>query len=64
MTAAEYQAERKKRGTQAEVAALLGIHKITLAKREGGADGYPITTEAALAIRALPVPKPKAEKKK
>jgi hypothetical protein len=55
MTPAEYAAERRKRGTQAEVAGMLGIHRVSLARREIGAPDCPITTEAALAILALPL---------
>ncbi len=55
VTPEAYQAARKLRGTQEEVAAALGINRVTLAKRETGADGYPITMEAALAMIALPV---------
>lgn len=50
-----YQAARKERGTQAEVAAALGINRTTLALRESGDARYPISTEAALALMALPV---------
>ena len=51
MTAADYKATRTLLGTQAEVAALLGLARGTVARRETGA--LPITTEAALAIDAL-----------
>ena len=51
MTAADYKATRSRLGTQAEVAALLGLARGTVARRETGA--LPITTEAALAIDAL-----------
>ena len=50
----EYQTERKKRGTQASVAALLGVHPQTIAKRERGAPDAPITREAWLALLSLP----------
>ncbi len=60
MTAAEYKTIRQRLGTQAEVAARLGLHRVTIAKREAGT--IPITTEAAIAIRALP--KHIAERKK
>lgn len=46
-----YRATRRKLGTQADVAALLGIHRTTLAKRESALE--PISTEAALAMRAI-----------
>jgi len=51
VTAADYKATRTLLGTQAEVAALLGLARGTVARRETGA--LPITTEAALAIDAL-----------
>ncbi len=52
MTGVEYKAARERLGTQAEIAARLGVACSTVAHREGG--GMPITTEAALAILALP----------
>ena len=52
MTAPQYQAERKKRGTQEGVAALLGVNRVTVAKREAGMQV--ITREAWLALLALP----------
>ena len=52
LTATEYQTARQQRGTQAAVAARLGVSRVTVAKRETGA--MVITTEAALALRALP----------
>jgi Helix-turn-helix len=51
MTAARYHTLRLLLGTQSEVAAMLGLHRVTIAKREAGT--IPITTEAALAILAL-----------
>lgn len=51
MSPADYKAARERLGTQAEVAALLGLSRVTVARRETGA--LPITTEAALAIDAL-----------
>lgn len=59
MTPAQYKEARVARGTQAQVAALLGISRETLARRETGTDRYPITTEAVLAIQALPANAPK-----
>ncbi len=53
-TPAAYKAAREARGTQAEVAAALGINRVTLVKRETGAHGYPISIEAAVAMLALP----------
>lgn len=52
VTACEYKTARQRLGTQAEVAARLGVARSTVAHREGG--GMPSTTEAALAILALP----------
>lgn len=53
MTRSDYQRERQLRGTQAEVAAALGIRRETINRRESGA--RPISREAALALRALPI---------
>lgn len=52
MTAESYKSEREKRGTQMSVAAILGVHQVTIARRETGA--LPITREAWLALLALP----------
>jgi transcriptional regulator with XRE-family HTH domain len=52
MTANDYKTERQKRGTQQDVAALLGVSRVTIARRETGA--RPIIKEAWLALRALP----------
>lgn len=53
MTPAEYKQERQRRGlTQAALAALLGIARETVGRREKGHDK--ITKEAALALRSLP----------
>ena len=57
MTFADYKTERQRRGTLKGVAALLGIHWTTLARRESGV--IELTTEMALAIRSLPLRKPK-----
>jgi transcriptional regulator with XRE-family HTH domain len=54
MIAPDYQAERRKRGTQESVAAQLGVHPQTIAKRERGAPDAPITREAWLALLSLP----------
>lgn len=54
MTPEKYKLERTKRGTQSSVATLLGVHRVTLAKREGGAVDAPITREAWLALLSLP----------
>jgi transcriptional regulator with XRE-family HTH domain len=53
MTPAEYKQERQRRGlTQAALAALLGIARETVSRREKGHDK--ITEEASLALRSLP----------
>lgn len=52
MTPAEYRTQRERRGTPAEVAALLDVARETLSRRETGAQK--ITREAALALLALP----------
>jgi DNA-binding XRE family transcriptional regulator len=46
-----YKVQRKLRGTQAAVAALLGVRQATISDRENGGE---ITTEAWLALCALP----------
>lgn len=55
MTATEYKVTRERLGTQAEVARLLGVNRVTVAKRERGA--MTITNEAVLAIQSLRSPK-------
>ena len=52
MTPTDYKTARKLRGTQAAVAALLGVNRVTVARRETGEQV--ITTEAWLALLALP----------
>lgn len=47
-----YKAEREKRGTQAEVADMLGVSRVCLARRETGARA--VNHEAWLALQALP----------
>lgn len=59
MTAAEYQSERKQRGTQEGVAALLGVSRVSVARRETGEQ--PISREAELAILSLPKERKKRE---
>lgn len=54
LTPAKYQSERQKRGTQAEVASLLGVQRGTIARRETKG---PVTREAWLALCALPLVK-------
>lgn len=53
MTPDRYKSERKKRGTQEEVAAMLGVSRLTIIRRETGQQ--PVSRESALAILALPV---------
>jgi DNA-binding XRE family transcriptional regulator len=57
MTATEYKATRERLGTQAEVAAMLGVNRVTVAKRENGT--MTITNEAWLALCSLPLRSPK-----
>jgi DNA-binding XRE family transcriptional regulator len=52
MNPEQYKAEREKRGTQAEVAAKLGVSRITLARRETGT--RPVSKECFLALLSLP----------
>jgi DNA-binding XRE family transcriptional regulator len=47
-----YKAARERLGTQAEVAALLGVSRVSIARRETGT--RPVTREAWLALLALP----------
>ena len=48
LTAAKYKAIRKACGTQSKVAAQLGAHRTTIARREQA--GSEITVEASLAL--------------
>ena len=58
MTPAEYRAHREKLGlTQAELAALLGVPRESISRRENGEQR--ITAEAVLALRAI---RPKSKK--
>lgn len=58
----EYKSYRESIGTQAEVARILGVNRVTVAKRETGK--MKITWEAYLAIRAIaPLSKPKSSRK-
>lgn len=52
MNPTDYKAQRELRGTQAAVAALLGVNRVTVARRETGEQT--ITQEAWLALLALP----------
>ena len=56
MTAREYKAIRESIGTPTQVAALLGVSRMTIHNRESG---KPITGEAALAILSLSASAPK-----
>jgi transcriptional regulator with XRE-family HTH domain len=49
----QYKAEREKRGTQQEVAEMLGVSRITLARRETGT--RPVSKECFLALLSLPL---------
>lgn len=51
MTKEQYKEARKARGTQRSVAAKLGVHHMTICKRETGAQV--ITKEAELALLSL-----------
>lgn len=53
----EYKATRERLGTQAEVALMLGVNRVTVAKRENGT--MTITNEAVLAIQSLRRPRGK-----
>jgi len=55
MNPEEYKAARERIGTQAEVAAMLGVNRVTVAKRESGT--MTITNEAVLAIQSLRRPR-------
>ena len=52
MNPADYKTQRELLGTQATVAALLGVNRVTIARRETGEQV--ITTEAWLALLRLP----------
>jgi len=57
MSPERYKQERSVRGTQQEVADQLGVHRVTIAKREAGTCEIPV--EAWLALMSLPVKKKK-----
>jgi hypothetical protein len=61
MTPADYKTERQKRGTLKGVAALLGVHWTTVARRESGAIEF--SNEAVLALQSLPLRSPKEPRK-
>lgn len=51
MKKSEYKDLRTTVGSRREVAEMLGVHPVTMAKRE--VSGFPITREAELAMRFL-----------
>lgn len=53
MTSEKYKEARKRLGTQAEVAKMLGVSRQLLSMRETGSDGTSIDQEAVLAMRYL-----------
>jgi DNA-binding transcriptional regulator YiaG len=59
MTPFEYKAARELRGSQTVIAAALGVRQATVSDRENG--HLTITTEAALALLALPKKRKKRE---
>jgi hypothetical protein len=57
MTARQYRKARLARGTVQQVAPLLGVHPMTINKRERG--DIPVTKEAEVTLLSLPLlPKP------
>jgi transcriptional regulator with XRE-family HTH domain len=60
MNADDYKAERKRRGTQEEVAAALGVSRVAVARRETGT--RPVSREAWLALLALPKKRARAKR--
>lgn len=61
MTPSDYKAERQRRGTLKNVAALLGKHWTTIARRESGEITF--DREMWLALCSLPLRKPKRSRK-
>ena len=53
MTPSEYKTLRREVGTLKRVSDLLGVHWVTIQKREAGAKNWPISREAALAMRSV-----------
>jgi DNA-binding XRE family transcriptional regulator len=51
MNSQDYKVQRELRGTQTQVAALLGVRQATVSDRENGGE---ITREAWIALNALP----------
>jgi len=62
MTPDQYKAAREALGTSEEVAALLGVSRITISRRENGHQR--ITAEMVLALEALRARNEKARRKK
>lgn len=60
MTNTDYKTEREMRGTQEEVAALLGVSRVTIARRETGT--RPVIREAWIALLALPKKRRRAKR--
>lgn len=60
MNADDYKAERERRGTQEDVAALLGVSRVTIARRETST--RPVIREAWLALLALPKKRARAKR--
>lgn len=54
MTSDKYRVERKLRGSQEAVAALLDVARETIVRREAGDPRNPISREAWLALLSLP----------
>jgi transcriptional regulator with XRE-family HTH domain len=52
MRPADYKFERERRGTQTRVAALLGVSRVSISRRENGRQK--ITREAELALVSIP----------
>ncbi len=59
MTPEQYKSTRQRLGTQAKVAAMLGVSRECVSRRETGKD--PLTKEAQLAIKAITQKKAKKE---
>jgi hypothetical protein len=53
MTGSGYARLRRSLGSQTEVARMLGVHRMTISKREREARDCPVTREAEFALRYL-----------
>ena len=60
MNADAYKTERERRGTQEEVAAVLGVSRVAVARRETGT--RPVSREAWLSLLALPEKRKRAKR--